>query len=220
MSGIYTVHVPDSYLHGTSFYTKHIGFSIRSLGKRYQVCWKTVAAFSQGCAALDLSVPAEPVTSDERGSERRIRHRECRCKSAGRRSAHLGGLNLTNSNKNVRSRTSAALAAVREAADHRLLDARTQGTRARAPVKVRPQKSHGEKLERCAKLRKVSDLMHAEDGVGRDGAVTAFWSSTRRLLLLHHGRAGCLPLLRGRRAICSTGSVCSPRCSGGARATV
>ena len=95
-----------------------------------------------------------------------------------RRSAHLGGLNLTNSNKNVRSRTSAALAAVREAADHRLLDARTQGTRARAPVKVRPQKSHGEKLERCAKLRKVSDLMHAEDGVGRDGAVTAFWSST------------------------------------------
>ena len=95
-----------------------------------------------------------------------------------RRSAHLGGLNLTNSNKNVRSRTSAALAAVREAADHRLLDARTQGTRARAPVKVRPQKSHGQKLERCAKLRKVSDLMHAEDGVGRDGAVTAFWSST------------------------------------------
>ena len=79
------------------------------------------------------------------------------------RSAHLGGLNLTNSNKNVRSRTSAALAAVREAADHRLLDARTQGTRARAPVKVRPQKSHGEKLERCAKLRKVSDLMHTED---------------------------------------------------------
>ena len=78
----------------------------------------------------------------------------------------------------LRSRTSAALAAVREAADHRLLDARTQGTRARAPVKVRPQKSHGEKLERCAKLRKVSDLMHAEDGVGRDGAVTAFWSST------------------------------------------
>ena len=88
------------------------------------------------------------------------------------------GLNLTNSNKNVRSRISAALAAVREAADHRLLDARTQGTRARAPVKVRPQKSHGEKLERCAKLRKVSDLMHAEDGVGRDGAVIAFWSST------------------------------------------
>ena len=97
---------------------------------------------------------------------------------AARRSAHLGGLNLTNSNKNFRSRTSAVLAAVREAADHRLLDARTQGTRARAPVKVRPQKSHGEKLERCAKLRKVSDLMHAEDGVGRDGAVTAFWSST------------------------------------------
>ena len=100
------------------------------------------------------------------------------CVLGAGRSAHLGGLNLTNSNKNVRSRTSAALAAVREAADHRLLDARTQGTRARAPVKVRPQKSHGEKLERCAKLRKVSDLMHAEDGVGRDGAVTAFWSST------------------------------------------
>ena len=95
-----------------------------------------------------------------------------------RRSAHLGNPYLTLGNENVRSRTSAALAAVREAADHRLLDARTQGTRARAPVKVRPQKSHGEKLERCAKLRKVSDLMHAEDGVGRDGAVTAFWSST------------------------------------------
>ena len=92
------------------------------------------------------------------------------------------GPNLTNSNKNVRWRISAALAAVREAADHRLLDGRTQGRRAlgaRAPVKVRPQKSHGEKLlERCAKLRKVLDLMHAEDGVGRDGAVTAFWSST------------------------------------------
>ena len=52
---------------------------------------------------------------------------------------------------------------MREAADHRLLDARTQGTRVRAPVKVRPQKSHGEKLERCAKERKVSDLMHAEE---------------------------------------------------------
>ena len=53
----------------------------------------------------------------------------------------------------------------------------------RCAVKVRPQSQtsrtdHGEKLERCAKLRKVSDLMHAEDGVGRDGAVTAFWSST------------------------------------------
>ena len=42
-----------------------------------------MAAFSQGCAAPDLSVLAEPVTRDECGSQRRFRSRECRCKSVG-----------------------------------------------------------------------------------------------------------------------------------------
>ena len=82
-------------------------------------------------------------------------------------------LHLTLGNENVRSRISAALAAVREAAAttprflmgaHRALEC----------ARVRTGESRTErKLERCAKLRKVSDLMHAEDGAapGRDGTV-------------------------------------------------
>ena len=106
-----------------------------------------------------------------------------------RRSAHVGHTYLTLGNKNVRSRTSAALGAVREGAVHRLLDTRTQATRVRAPVKVRPQNSHVVKLERCAKLTDLSDLRRADRGGQRDGATAAFRSSTRRLLLLHHGQA-------------------------------
>ena len=79
-----------------------------------------------------------------------------------RRSAHVGHAYLTLGNKNVRSRTSAALGAVREGAVHRPLDTRTQATRARARVKIRPQNSHVAKLERCPKLTKFSDLMHAD----------------------------------------------------------
>ena len=78
---------------------------------------------------------------------------------------------------------------MREGAVHRPLDTRTQATRARARVKIRPQNSHVVKLERCAKLTELSDLMLADRGGDRDGATAAFRSSTRRLLLLHHGRA-------------------------------
>ena len=90
------------------------------------------------------------------------------------RSAHVGHTYLTLGNKNVRSRTSAALGAVREGAVHRLLDTRTQATRVRAPVKVRPQNSHVVKLERCAKLTDLSDLRRADRGGQRDGATAAF----------------------------------------------
>ena len=106
-----------------------------------------------------------------------------------RRSAHLGNPYLTLGNENVRSRTSAALGVVRDAAVHRPLDTHTQATRARVRVKVRPQNSHVVKLERCAKLTDLSDLMLADRGGERYGATAAFRSSTRRLLLLHHGRA-------------------------------
>ena len=51
---------------------------------------------------------------------------------------------------------------MRDAAVHRPLDTRTQATRARARVKVRPQNSHVVKLERCAKLTDLSDLMLAD----------------------------------------------------------
>ena len=110
----------------------------------------------------------------------------CAC---GGRSAHIGHTYLTNSNKSVRSRTSAALGAVREGAVHRLLDAGTETTSGRAGVKTRPQNSHVVKLERCAKLTELSDLMLADRGGDRDGATAAFRSSTRRLLLLRHGQA-------------------------------
>jgi hypothetical protein len=59
---------------------------------------------------------------------------------------------------------------VREGAVHRPLDTRTQTTRARARVKVRPQNSHVVKLESSPQLTLVTDLMHGEDGAGRDGA--------------------------------------------------
>ena len=78
----------------------------------------------------------------------------------------------------LRSRLRGALGAVREAADHRLLDARTQAPRGRARVKTRPQLTHVVKLESAPQLRKVSDLKRAEDGAGRDGALPAFWSMT------------------------------------------
>ena len=54
------------------------------------------------------------------------------------------------------------LGVVSDAAVHRPLDTRTQATRARARVKVRPQNSHVVKLERCAKLTALSDLMLAD----------------------------------------------------------
>ena len=107
-----------------------------------------------------------------------------------RLSAHLGDADLTNSNKNVRSRSGGALGAVREAADHLLLDTCTETTRGRAQVKTRPQNSHVVKLERCAKLTDLSDLMLADRGGERDGATAAFRSSARRLLLLRHGQCG------------------------------
>ena len=72
---------------------------------------------------------------------------------------------------------------------HRLLDAVTETTSGRAGVKTRPQNSHVVKLERCAKLTDLSDLMLADRGGERDGATAAFRSSTRRLLLLRHGQA-------------------------------
>jgi hypothetical protein len=53
-------------------------------------------------------------------------------------------------------RTSAALGIVRDAAVHRLLDTCTETTGGRAQVKIRPQNSNEVKLERCAKLTKVS----------------------------------------------------------------
>ena len=95
-----------------------------------------------------------------------------------RLSAHLGDADLTNSNKNVRSRSGRALGAVREAADHLLLDAGTETPRGRAGVKTRPQLTHVVKLESVPQLRKVSDLMRAEDGAGRDGMISAFRSMT------------------------------------------
>ena len=67
-----------------------------------------------------------------------------------RLSAHLGNPYLTLGNENVRSRTSAALGVVCDAAVHRPLDTHTQATRARVRVKFRPQNSHVVKLERCA----------------------------------------------------------------------
>ena len=54
-----------------------------------------------------------------------------------------------------------------DAAVHRLLDGRTQGTCVRAPVNVRPQNSHVVKLERCAKLTNLSDLRRADRGGDR-----------------------------------------------------
>ena len=71
---------------------------------------------------------------------------------------------MTLGNTCVRSRTSGALAAVCDGAVHRLLDTRTQATRVRAPVKVRPQNSHVVKLERCPKLTDLSDLRRADRG--------------------------------------------------------
>ena len=85
-------------------------------------------------------------------------------------SAPLGNANLTLGNTCVRSRTVAALGVVCDAAVHRLLDGCTQGTCVRAPVKTRPQNSHVVKLERCAKLTDLSDLMLANRGGHRDGA--------------------------------------------------
>ena len=79
-----------------------------------------------------------------------------------RRSAHVGNADLRKVNDFLRSRTGAALGVVRDAAVHRLLDTRTQATRVRAPVKVRPQNSHVVKLERCAKLTDFSDLRRAD----------------------------------------------------------
>ena len=105
------------------------------------------------------------------------------------RSARVGNADLRKGNIFLRSRTSAALGVVRDAAVHRPLDTGTQATRARARVKVRPQNSHVVKLERCAKLTELSDLMLADRGGDRDGATAAFRSSTRRLLLLRHGEA-------------------------------
>ena len=60
------------------------------------------------------------------------------------------------SNSFLRSCTSAALGIVRDAAIHRLLDTCTETTGGRAQVKIRPQNSNEVKLERCAKLTKVS----------------------------------------------------------------
>ena len=70
-----------------------------------------------------------------------------------RLSAPLGHANLTLGNTCVRSRTSGALAAVRDGAVHRLLDTHTETARGCVRVKVRRQNSHGVKLERSAKLR-------------------------------------------------------------------
>ena len=58
----------------------------------------------------------------------------------------------------TRSVSGRALAAVREAAVHRLLDAGTETTSGRAGVKTRPQKSHTVKLESLPQLTEVSDL--------------------------------------------------------------
>ena len=79
---------------------------------------------------------------------------------------------------------------MRDAAVHRPLDTRTQATRARARViREGPTSNlHVVKLERCAKLTDLSDLMLADRGGERCGATAAFRSSTRRLLLLHHGQ--------------------------------
>ena len=54
---------------------------------------------------------------------------------------------------------------MREGAVHRLLDTRTQATRVRAPVKVRPQNSHVVKLERCAKLTDNCQILGAPTAV-------------------------------------------------------
>ena len=89
----------------------------------------------------------------------------------------------------LRSRTSAPLGVVRDAAVHGLLDASTETARGHAGVKTRPQNSHVVKLERCAKLTDLSDLMLANRGGDRDGATAAFRSSTRRLLLIVSGDA-------------------------------
>ena len=70
--------------------------------------------------------------------------------------AHVGDANLTLGNTCVRSRTSAALGVVCDAAVHRLLDTCTETAYGRAQVKTRPQNSHVVKLERCAKLTDLS----------------------------------------------------------------
>ena len=69
---------------------------------------------------------------------------------------YVGNLDLRKGNSFLRSRTSAALGIVRDAAVHRLLDTCTETTGGRAQVKIRPQNSNEVKLERCAKLTKVS----------------------------------------------------------------
>ena len=64
----------------------------------------------------------------------------------------------------TRSVSGRALAAVREAAVHRLLDAGTETTSGRAGVKTRPQNSHVVKLESSPQLTKLSDLRCADRG--------------------------------------------------------
>ena len=85
-----------------------------------------------------------------------------------RRSARVGNADLRKGNIFLRSVTRSvsgrALAAVREAAVHRLLDAGTETTSGRAGVKTRPQNSHVVKLESSPQLTKLSDLRCADRG--------------------------------------------------------
>ena len=84
------------------------------------------------------------------------------------RSARVGNADLRKGNIFLRSVTRSvsgrALAAVREAAVHRLLDAGTETTSGRAGVKTRPQNSHVVKLESSPQLTKLSDLRCADRG--------------------------------------------------------
>ena len=132
-----------------------------------------------------------------------------------RRSAHLlvGNPYLTLGNENVRSRTSAALGVVRDAAVHRPLDTHTQATRACVRVKVRPQNSHVVKLERCAKLTDLSDLMLADRGGERYGALAAFRHRPEGFCCsIMVGRDVChyCEVDEGRRDLLD-GTLCSPR---------
>ena len=62
------------------------------------------------------------------------------------------------------------LGVVREGAARPLLDTGTETACGYAGVKTRPQNSLVVKLESVPQLTLVTDLMHGEDGAGRDGA--------------------------------------------------
>ena len=101
-----------------------------------------------------------------------------------RRSAHLGGPNLTNSNKNVRSRLAAPMPSADGHAVRAELKQYTSNTRSGSRVTasvllhVRSQNSKVDENGRYRKSEKVSDLRRADRGGERYGATAAFRSST------------------------------------------